>query len=103
MIEGLQSEPGHEAPVAARGGHAGSMAKLLDPTSIAVVGASQHRGRGARVLINLRNLGFAGDVFAVHPKFDEVHGYPCVPTVAALPRPVDCVVAAVSADVACDV
>jgi acetyltransferase len=80
-----------------------SMPKLLNPTSIAVVGASQNRGRGTRVLINLRDLGFAGDVFAVHPKYSEVHGYPCFPTVAALPHPVDCVVAAVSADTACDV
>lgn len=80
-----------------------SLAKLLDPTCIAVVGASQNGGRGIRALKNLRELGFAGDVFAVNPKYDEVHGYPCVPSVADLPTFVDCVVAAVSADVACDV
>ena len=80
-----------------------SMSKLLEPASIAVVGASQKGGRGARVLINLRELGFTGDVFPVHPLYDEVHGYFCVPTVAALPPNVDCVVVAVSADSVCDV
>ena len=81
-----------------------SMSKLLHPASIAVVGASQKGGRGARVLINLRELWiFTGDVFPVHPRYDEVQGYYCVPTVAALPPNVDCVVVAVSADSVCDV
>jgi len=80
-----------------------SIGKLVNPSSIAVVGASQKRGRGLRVLENLKNFGFAGEVFAVHPEYKEVAGFPCVANVAALPHPVDCMVVAVSADPACEI
>jgi acetate---CoA ligase (ADP-forming) len=76
---------------------------LLEPKSIAVVGASQRRGRGTGVVANLRDAGFAGQIFAVNPRYEEVLGYKCYPSVAALPSGVDCLVVAVSADAASDV
>src|SRR4051812_14234428 len=78
-----------------------SIGKLVSPRSIAVIGASQKRGRGSRVLENLTACGFSGDVFAVHPEYDHVGGFPCVPSVADLPTAVDCMVVAISADAAC--
>lgn len=69
----------------------------MKPRSIAVVGASQRASRGSRVLLNLIETGFTGAVFAVNPRYDEVHGFPCVPSVGALPEPIDCVVAAIPA------
>ena len=80
-----------------------SISRLLDPQSMAVVGASQKGGRGTSVLINLQQAGFAGPVYAVHPRYDEVRGYRCFPSVRDLPMPVDCVVVAVAAETACDV
>lgn len=80
-----------------------SIAKLLAPKSIAVVGASQRRGRGSNVIANLQGNGFKGEIFAVHPRYDDVLGCKCYPTVAALPATVDCVVVATAADTACDV
>lgn len=76
---------------------------LLAPKSIAVVGASQRRGRGTGVIANLESVGFQGSIFAVNPRYDEVLGYKCVPTIADLPKTVDCVVVATAADTACDV
>ncbi len=80
-----------------------SMRSLLNPRSIAVVGASQRRGRGTGVVANLRDAGFEGEIFAVNPRYDEVLGYRCFSSVSALPAGVDCIVVAVGADAACDV
>lgn len=80
----------------------GSIRSLLNPRSIAVVGASQRPGRGSGVIANLRDGGFDGDIVAVNPRYDEVLGYKCCRSVAALPAGVECVVAAVGADAACD-
>src|SRR5262245_66058470 len=62
-----------------------SMRSLLDPKAVAVVGASQRRGRGTNVVANLRDCGFAGEIFAVNPRYQDVLGYRCFPTVGNLP------------------
>ena len=79
------------------------MSSLLDPKAVAVVGASQRQSRGTSVLMNLIEAGFKGEVFAVNPRYQDVHGRRCVPTVTALPESVDCLAVAVAADAACDV
>lgn len=80
-----------------------SLKPLLAPRSIAVVGASQRGGRGANVIANLRDNGFAGAIYGVNPRYQEVDGFPCYPSVGDLPAGVDCIVAAVGADATCDV
>jgi acyl-CoA synthetase (NDP forming) len=80
-----------------------SMRSLLAPRAIAVVGASQRRGRGMGVVANLRDAGFAGEIFAVNPRYQDVLGYKCVGSVRDLPASVECLVVAVAADAACDV
>jgi acetyl-CoA synthetase len=63
-----------------------------------VVGANDRPGSYAdNVLRNLERAGFDGDVWGVNPRRDEVHGRPCVPSVADLPEPVDAVVVAIPA------
>lgn len=74
--------------------------RLLEPTSIAVVGASPGGGRGARAHANLRRYGYPGRLYAVNPKYTEVLGGPCYPALADLPEVVDCAVVAVPADAA---
>ena len=72
--------------------------RLLTPRSIAVVGASDRPGSYADlVLRNLEANEFAGEVWGVNPKRDEVHGRRCFPSVAEMPEPVDAVVVAVPA------
>src|SRR5436309_5080188 len=71
---------------------------LLEPRSIAVVGANDRPGSyGDIVLRNLARAEFAGEVWGVNPRRAEVHGRPCVPSVADLPEPVDAVVVAIPA------
>src|SRR4029077_15405767 len=80
-----------------------AMGSLLDPKAVAVVGASQRRGRGTNVVANLRDCGFAGEIFAANPRYPDVLCYQCFPPVRAIPASVDCLVRAVAADAACDI
>jgi acyl-CoA synthetase (NDP forming) len=71
---------------------------LLEPRSIAVVGANDRPGSYADlVLRNLARAGFEGEVWGVNPRRTEVHDRPCVPAVTDLPEPVDAVVVAIPA------
>ncbi|HEY2717346.1 MAG TPA: CoA-binding protein, partial [Solirubrobacterales bacterium] len=75
-------------------------APLLRPCSIAVVGASERPGAyGDVVLRNLAAAGFPGEVWGVNPgrEGEEVHGRPCVASLAALPGPVDAAFVAIPA------
>src|SRR5262245_5389769 len=75
------------------------MQRLLSPKSIAVVGASPQKfSRGAMVLRNLHLGGFTGELFALNPKYEEVEGTRCYPSIDKLPQPVDCLVVAVNAE-----
>lgn len=81
---------------AARALYRGSdLRRLIDPQTIAVVGASETAGSfGHRTLVNLAN--FKGKVFGVNPKYDRTVGFQCVPSLADLPEAPDCVVMCVS-------
>jgi acyl-CoA synthetase (NDP forming)/GNAT superfamily N-acetyltransferase len=73
-----------------------SLAPLLRPASVAVVGVSRKEGSvGRTILRNIRDAGFAGPAYAVNPNADEIDGMRCVHSVAALPEPVDLAVIAV--------
>ncbi len=73
-----------------------SLRHLLDPSSVAVVGASRKPGRvGHAILRNIVSAGFTGRVFAVNPHAKSVLGVACVPSVADLPEPPDVAVIAV--------
>ena len=75
---------------------AARLGRALAPTSVAVVGASPRPGSlSLRFLTGLERHGFGGRIVAVNPSYDEVGGFPCVPTVAAA-GPLDLAVLAVS-------
>ncbi|MBV9842918.1 MAG: acetate--CoA ligase family protein [Sphingomonadaceae bacterium] len=75
-----------------------SLDPLLRPRSVAVVGASADPSRiGGMVLANLRNSGFAGDIFAVS-RSGAIDGVHCVATVDALPHGIDLAFLAVPAE-----
>lgn len=68
---------------------------LFAPESVAFVGASPEPGSIGRIVTsNLRNGGFAGDVFLVNPKHAAIDGAVCHPTIAALPHAPDLAVIA---------
>ena len=64
---------------------------LLNPRSVAVVGASPTSRVGLNMLRNLEQLGFAGPIYPVNPRYDEVAGRRCYPSLAAIPDEVDTV------------
>ncbi len=72
--------------------------RLMHPSSIAVVGATDRSGSyAAQVLLNIDTIGFEGDVWGVNPSRNEVLGRPCVPSIAELPVAVDALVVAIPA------
>lgn len=76
-----------------------NLSPLLSPRSVAVVGASKRPGSAGRlVLENLKHLRYEGPVYAVHPRYDEVLGFPCYPDLRSLPGPVDSVAVLLGAD-----
>jgi predicted CoA-binding protein/GNAT superfamily N-acetyltransferase len=75
-----------------------SLANLLRPGSIAVVGAGRRPGTvGHAVLRNLLDGGYAGRLTAVNPHADEIAGVPCRPSVAELSETPDLAVICVPA------
>jgi acetyltransferase len=75
-----------------------SLSSLLSPRSIAIVGASDDPARpGHETLKALTTLGYQGEVYPINPKYSELLGRPCYPSLDALPGPVDLVVVAVPA------
>lgn len=68
--------------------------RLIEPRSIAVVGASPTEGSfGRRTLENLAN--FTGTVYGIHPKHSEILGRPAFATLSDLPEVPDCVIVCV--------
>ncbi|MDR3046235.1 MAG: acetate--CoA ligase family protein [Bacteroidales bacterium] len=71
--------------------------KLLNPKSIAVIGASNDTTKpGGTVLRNLLNSQFKGEVYAVNPKEAQVQGVKCYTKVEDLPQ-TDCAILAIAA------
>jgi acetyltransferase len=54
------------------------------------------------VVANLRDAGFGGEIVAVNPRYTDVLGYRCYPSVSELPDTIDCLVIAIPARAACD-
>ena len=73
------------------------LAPLLAPASIAFVGASAKPNTpGNDMLRMIRRGGFQGSVHAVNPNYQEVEGFPCLPSLAAIPSAVDLAVLSVA-------
>jgi acyl-CoA synthetase (NDP forming) len=72
------------------------LSRLLNPLSVAIVGASPTPGAlGNSVLANLERHGFAGAIHLINPKRDEIGGRPCLKSIADLPEGVDAAVLAI--------
>lgn len=78
---------------------AASVARLLSPATVAVVGAGRRPGSiGHEVLRRLVAGEFNGAVYPVNPNATHVHGIRAYPTVSAIPDEVDLAVIAVPLD-----
>ena len=59
-----------------------NLTKMFNPKSIAIVGASQKPDSvGLRLINNIINSNFSGDIYPVNPKYDEILGKKCYKSV----------------------
>ncbi len=78
---------------------ANSLAPMLRPRVVAVIGASRDpTAIGNMVFRHLLAAGFSGTVYPVNPQAASVHGVRAYPSLADLPEPVDLAVIAVPAE-----
>ncbi|MEU1485643.1 acetate--CoA ligase family protein [Streptomyces sp. NPDC005752] len=75
-----------------------SMRRLMEPRSVAVIGASNEQGKiGNSVMRNLVDGGFAGEIHPVNPKADDILGRKAYKSVTDVPGEVDVAVFAIPA------
>ena len=85
------------------------LARLLNPSTVAVVGASEKLGMSNNAVLPMLDAGSpfrrgAGkDVLLVNPNRDSVYGVPTAPSLSAAGVPVDAVLSLVSAERSIDV
>ena len=72
---------------------------IFAPRSVAVVGASPDPTKlGHRVLKNVRDNGYRGTLFGIHPTATEVLGCPVYPSIRAAPAPPELAVIVIPPD-----
>ncbi|HEX6359969.1 acetate--CoA ligase family protein [Actinophytocola sp.] len=75
-----------------------AMNRLMNPRSVAVIGASDQAGKiGNSVMKNLINGGYAGEIYPINPKADEIQGRKAYKSIGDVPGEVDVAVFAVPA------
>jgi acetyl coenzyme A synthetase (ADP forming)-like protein len=81
-----------------------SIARLMAPRSIAVIGASRHPGSiGYELFRNLLAFGFEGPVYPVNPSSTSIAGVRAYPTLLDVPDSVDLAVVVVPAPIVPDI
>ena len=75
-----------------------SINALLEPSSVAVIGASSDRSRiGGRPIWWMLEAGFKGRIYPVNPNRSEIQGLRAYPSIADLPEAPDAAIIAVPA------
>jgi acetyltransferase len=63
---------------------------LLEPNSVAVIGASRTPGKvGYEILTNLKDGGFEGAIIPINPSSEEVYGIKCYPDLSSYGKKID--------------
>jgi acetyltransferase len=76
----------------------GNFEFLFNPRAIAVIGASPEAHRpGAQTIRALQDNGYKGSTYPVNPKYPELAGLRCYPSIAEVPQPCDIAVIALPA------
>ena len=75
-----------------------AMDRIMNPRAVAVVGASDGEGKiGNSVMKNIINGGYAGELYPINPKADEILGKKAYKSVKDVPGEIDVAVFAVPA------
>jgi hypothetical protein len=76
------------APLSGMAAH--PLAPLISPRSIAFVGASERKGSpGNNAILEAVRGGFHGKLYPINPRYNEIEGIPCFPSLRDLPAPPD--------------
>ena len=59
---------------------------FFKPRGIAVVGATPGQGKGGRVIIDNLKKGYSGEIYPVNPRYEDLEGFPCYPSVKVLSK-----------------
>lgn len=71
---------------------------LFEPKTIAVLGASAKDVQIANTFIRrLKEFGFQGSIYPIHPQANEIEGLPAYPSMADTPEPIDYAYVAIGA------
>jgi acetyltransferase len=72
------------------------LSRLLNPESVAIIGVSENSSRiGGRLFKYICKHGYRGHLALVNPKYQELNGVKCHPTISDIPDPIDCALIAV--------
>lgn len=75
-----------------------SIRRMLNPKTIAVIGANEKGSYGGRMMRNLLAKNYQGEIYPVNPGHDEIYGLKCYPAVDAIPCKIDLAVIIVKAE-----
>jgi acyl-CoA synthetase (NDP forming) len=80
-------------------GNEEAVSRIWTPRSVAIIGASSRPGTLPWWPLHLhQQYGFTGALYPVNPNRAEIEGVPCMPSVSAIPGPVDLAVVALGAE-----
>ena len=72
------------------------MKYFMEPMSIAIIGATRSTGEGSfNIAENLLNCGFAGKIYPVNPRADQILGLKAYPNVKVIHEDIDLTVIAI--------
>ena len=75
-----------------------SLRAILNPKSVAIVGASRHAATiGGALVANAKRCGFTGAIYPINPQATEIEGLKTYPRVSAVNAPIDLAIIAVPA------
>jgi acetyl coenzyme A synthetase (ADP forming)-like protein len=81
-----------------------NLKSVFSPRTVAIVGASATANKIGNVLLrNFIDGKFPGKVYPVNPKYQEIAGLKCYPSVSSIPGKVDCVIVATPAETVPDI
>src|SRR3989304_3151354 len=75
----------------------GELAKIFNPRTIALIGASENEGSVGRAILENLLLSKDRNIYPVNPKRDTVLGVKAYPRISDVPKPIDLAVIATPA------
>jgi acetyltransferase len=65
------------------------MKNFFEPEGVVVIGATSNPIKGGNSIIKNLQHGYKGQIYPVNPRYTEIEGLPCYPSVAAVPGRAD--------------